>query len=187
MEEKNLKPLFEAILFASGDPVDLKTLCSELDISEETAENTMKELAEKFLSEESGLEIIKLDGKFQMVTKSRYANDVRKVLAVKKNAPLSPAAFEVLAAVAYNQPVTRSFVEQIRGVDSSGVMNTLCERNLIEEAGRLDLPGRPLLYRTTDNFLRCFGLSSLDDLPPVSDSDLGYDDKNDGLNPEKNH
>ena len=114
-----------------------------------------------------------------MITRSDYSEYVRRVLEVKKNAPLSQAAFEVLAVVAYNQPVTKAFVEQVRGVDCSGVVNTLCQKGLLEEKGRLDLPGRPLLYGTTDEFLRCFSVSSLDELPslPHDDNESANEDE----------
>ena len=102
-----------------------------------------------------------------LCSRVEYAQQVRNVLDMKKNAPLSPAAFEVLAVVAYNQPVTKAYIEQIRGVDCSGVVATLCQKGLLEEKGRLDLPGRPLLYGTTPDFLRCFCLSSLADLPEL--------------------
>ena len=102
-----------------------------------------------------------------MTTKPSYAVEIRKALEVRRNQPLSQAAFEVLSVIAYNQPVTKAFVEQVRGVDCTGVISGLCEKGLIEENGRLDLPGRPLLYVTTASFLRCFGLRSLSDLPPI--------------------
>ena len=108
-----------------------------------------------------------MDGKYQICTREEYGDDVRKLLEIKKNTPLSQAAFEVLAIIAYNKTVTKSFIEQIRGVDCSGSISNLVQKGLIEEKGRLDLPGRPLVYGTTDRFLRCFSLSSLDDLPDL--------------------
>ena len=108
-----------------------------------------------------------MDGKCQICTREEYGDDVRKLLEIKKNTPLSQAAFEVLAIIAYNKTVTKSFIEQIRGVDCSGSISNLVQKGLIEEKGRLDLPGRPLVYGTTDRFLRCFSLSSLDDLPDL--------------------
>ena len=104
---------------------------------------------------------------------------IRDVLELRKNTPLSPAAFEVLAVIAYNQPVTKSFVEQIRGVDCSGVIATLCQKKLIEEKGRLDLPGRPLIYGTTPDFLRCFSISSLDELPELPQREVETEETND--------
>jgi len=111
--------------------------------------------------------LLRLGNRYQLCTRTEFAQSVRQALEIKRNAPLSQAAFEVLAVVAYNQPVTKSFVEQVRGVDCSGVVNTLCQKGLLEEKGRLELPGRPLLYGTTTEFLRCFSFSSLEDLPPL--------------------
>ena len=126
--------------------------------------------------------LLKLDNKYQICTKKQYADSIRAVIEVKKNAPLSQAAFEVLAIIAYNQPVTKSFVEQVRGVDCSGVIANLCQKSLIEEKGRLELPGRPLIYGTTSDFLRCFSLTSLSDLPPVPQKNEASGSKNDENN-----
>ena len=104
-----------------------------------------------------------------MCTNPDFADYIKKALEIKKNIPLSQAAMEVLAIIAYNQPVTKSFVEQVRGVESSQIVNNLVEKGLVEEAGRLDVPGRPISYKTSINFLRCFGLSGLDKLPPLPD------------------
>jgi len=116
---------------------------------------------------EKGIIIIRLNKGIQMVTNKQYGSYVRKVMDMKKNTPLSQAAMEVLAVVAYNQPVTKAFVEQVRGVDCSGVIGSLSQKGLIEEKGRLELPGRPLLYGTTDHFLRCFSIETLDGLPKL--------------------
>lgn len=142
-------------------------MAKALMLDEESVRNYMSSLSEKYNGAEHGIELLNLNGKYQFATKAEYAPQIRAVLSIKKNTPLSSAAFEVLAIVAYNQPVTKAFIEQVRGVDCSGVMATLCQRNLIQEHGRLDLPGRPLLYCTTDNFLRCFEMSSLDELPEL--------------------
>ena len=115
----------------------------------------------------SGICLVRIDGKYQLCTREEYGDNVRALLEIKKNAPLSQAAFEVLAIVAYNKTVTKSFIEQIRGVDCSGSIANLVQKGLIEEKGRLDLPGRPLVYGTTDRFLRCFSLNSLEDLPEL--------------------
>ena len=117
------------------------------------------------------LELRRLDASYQLCTRPVYAGEIRRALELRRNTPLSAAALEVLAIIAYNQPVTRGFVEQVRGVDSSSVVTSLVEKGLVEEAGRLELPGRPISYRTTAAFLRCFGLGSLDDLPDVSGAD----------------
>ncbi|MCD7774243.1 MAG: SMC-Scp complex subunit ScpB [Clostridiales bacterium] len=154
-------------MFASGEPLDIEKTAKILLTDNETLLNALSELTDEYKKDEHGIEVLNLNGKFQFATKEKYADSIRSVLSIKKNTPLSSAAFEVLAVVAYNQPVTKAFIEQVRGVDCSGVISTLMQRNLIEEHGRLDLPGRPLLYCTTDNFLRCFEISSLDELPEL--------------------
>ena len=111
--------------------------------------------------------LLHLNTHWQLATKADFAECVRRVMDTRRSAPLGPAAMETLTVIAYNQPVSRAFIEQVRGVDSSSSVSSLLEKGLIEEAGRLDLPGRPVAFRTTDVFLRCFGLSSLDDLPPI--------------------
>lgn len=166
-DSKKLTAIAEAVLFASGEPLDVEKTAKTLLVDKETFEECLIDLQKKYESDEHGIELLNLNGKYQFATKEEYASNIRAVLSIKKNTPLSAAAFEVLAVVAYNQPVTKAFIEQVRGVDCSGVISTLCQRNLIEEHGRLDLPGRPLLYCTTDNFLRCFEISSLDDLPEL--------------------
>jgi segregation and condensation protein B len=139
-------------------------------------------LQNKYEADDSGICLLKLDTKYQLCSKKEYVDAVRDVLDLKRNAPLSQAAFEVLAIVAYNQPITKPYIEQIRGVDCSGVVNTLCQRGLVEEKGRLDVPGRPVLYGTTADFLRCFSLNSLDDLPelPQNDKDILMSDVDNG-------
>ena len=124
-------------------------------------------LQEKYNTPDSGVHLLRLGQSAQFCTNPAYADPVREVLDLKRNTPLSQAAMEVLAVVAYNQPVTKAFVEQVRGVESGQVVNNLVEKELVEEAGRLDVPGRPITYRTTTNFLRCFGITSLAELPPL--------------------
>lgn len=167
MDLKNMQGALEAILFAAGEPIELSRLADSLEIDEETIVSVLENLGAALDERESGLCLLRLGDKYQLCTRTQYAQDVRNILEIKKNAPLSNAAFEVLAIIAYNQPVTKSFVEQIRGVDCSGVMASLCQKSLIEEKGRLDLPGRPLIYGTTPEFLRCFCVSSLEELPPL--------------------
>ena len=171
MNFKELKAQLEAVLFAVGEPVEITRLSECLEIDEETLCGVIEHLKAELDERNSGLCVLRMDNKYQLCTRTQYADYVRRVLEVRKNAPLSNAAFEVLAIVAYNQPVTKSFVEQIRGVDCSGVMTSLVNKNLIEEKGRLDLPGRPLLYGTTPEFLRCFCISSLDELPALPGSE----------------
>lgn len=157
----------EAMLFAAGDPVEAPKLAEVLDIDIESVTKMLGHLGALYDERESGLMLIKIDNKYQLCTREKHSEEVRKLLEIKKNTPLSNAAFEVLAIIAYNKTVTRSFVEQVRGVDCSGPISSLVQKGLIEEKGRLDLPGRPLIYGTTDRFLRCFSLNSLDDLPEL--------------------
>ena len=128
--------------------------------------------------------LLTLENTYQLATDENYAEYIKKALDMRRRTPLSPAAFEVLSVVAYNQPVTKSFVEQVRGVDCSGVMTTLIEKGLIEERGRLELPGRPLLYGTTKNFLRTFGISDLSELPKLPDEEHTVNDVGEQLSIE---
>lgn len=167
MEAEKLKPAIEAILFACGTPAELTKIAQALEIKEERAEELLKSLMDDYSSRKSGIKIVRLGKSYQMCTEKEYAEIIRTVLDLRRNSPLSQAALEVLAIIAYNQPVTKAFVEQIRGVDCSGVVSSLVARELIEEKGRLELPGRPLIYGTTENFLRCFNVSDVSELPPL--------------------
>ena len=167
MKANTLQAAAEAILFASGDPVAVSKLAQALEIETELAERILLGLKAELDERNSGLCVVKLGDKYQMCTRTEFSESIHKVLEMHKNVPLSQAAFEVLAVIAYNQPVTKSFVEQVRGVDCSGVMSSLTQKGLIEERGRLDLPGRPLVYGTTPAFLRCFCIESLDELPSL--------------------
>lgn len=167
MEAEKLKPAIEAILFACGTPAELTKIAQALEIKEEKAEELLKSLMEDYSSRKSGIKIVRLGKSYQMCTEKEYDEIIRTVLDLRRNSPLSQAALEVLAIIAYNQPVTKAFVEQIRGVDCSGVVSSLVARELIEEKGRLELPGRPLIYGTTENFLRCFNVSDVSELPPL--------------------
>lgn len=169
MEIKNIAASIEAILFASGEPVSVQKISEALEIEEETVYKLLINLKDKYDDEASGIMLIELEDSFQLATKPAYAEPVRKVMEIKRNVALSNAAMEILAIIAYNQPVTKGFIEQIRGVDSSQTVNNLVEKGLVEEAGRLEVPGRPISYRTTVGFLRTFGLSSIEELPPLPD------------------
>lgn len=166
----DLKSTLEAIIFASGEPIERLRLIEALGITPEKLDNLLYSIKYDYDDRNSAVELLLLGPKVQFATRPQFAEAVRNVLDMKKNQPLSPAAFEVLAIIAYNQPVTRSFIEQVRGVDCGGVINTLCQRNLIEECGRLDLPGRPLIYCTTTEFLKCFCMTTLAELPEIPDS-----------------
>lgn len=176
----------EAMLFAAGDPVEPAKLAEVLDKDVETIIRMLSHLEDKYDERGGGLRLIRVDGKYQICTREEYSDYVRGLLEIRKNTPLSQAAFEVLAIVAYNKSVTRSFIEQIRGVDCSGPVSSLVQKGLIEEKGRLDLPGRPLVYGTTDRFLRCFSLNSLDDLPDLPESTENNDDSQTSLFEDNN-
>lgn len=170
--------IVEAILFASGDPIEKSRLAQASVIEEETIEKIINMLNDRYEENESALMIIKLSDSYQLCVREKFIDYIRAAMETRKAAPLSPAAMEVLTIIAYNQPVTKGFVEHIRGTDSSSVVNSLVEKNLLEEAGRLDVPGRPIAYKTTAAFLRSFQLSSLDDLPavPNGDSQVSFDE-----------
>ena len=167
MIKKDLVCAMEAAIFASGEPLKTEQLSRSLDISPEDTEEALGIIAQRFNSDESGIRLIRIKDAVQFCSDKKYVSEVRKVLELTRNTPLSPAAMEVLSLVAYNEPVTKAYVEQVRGVDCSGVISNLINRELIEERGRLELPGRPLVYGVTDNFYRCFGISSLEELPPI--------------------
>lgn len=169
-QEEKLGAL-EAILFACGEPVSADKLAQALEISEEEVFDAAETLKEKFNTPESGVHLLILENNLQFCTNPAYIAPVRAALDLRRNAPLSQAAMEVLAVIAYNQPVTKAFVEQVRGVDCSGVIGSLMLKGLVEERGRLELPGRPLLYGTTDGFLRCLNISSLSELPPLPEKE----------------
>ncbi len=167
MNKQQTLAALEAVLFASGDPISIERLSQTFEIKSEEIEKYIKELESKFEANKNGFKVVRLENTYQLVTLEEYAPYIKKAFDIKRRTPLSPAALEVLAVIAYNQPVTRAFIEQVRGVDCSGVVSTLVEKGLIEERGRLELPGRPLLYGTTKTFLRSFSLSDLSDLPPL--------------------
>ena len=171
MEEINITAAIEAILFSNGDSVEKSRIAQALEISEKLVDESVDKLIDDYKAQNRGITIIKLDSAYQMTAVKQYAEQIRTVMDLRRNTPLSQAALEVLAVVAYNQPVTKAFVEQVRGVDCSGVIGSLTTKGLIEEKGRLELPGRPLLYGTTEHFLRCFNISTLDELPPLPEED----------------
>lgn len=155
----------EAVLFACGSPVSADKLVELFEISYEQLGAAVSELVSRYESERSGISLISIDGDYQLCTKAYLADFIKRALEMKRVPPLSKASLEVLAIIAYNQPVTRTYIEMIRGVDSSHIVSGLCDKGLIRESGTLDAPGRPVLFVTTDSFLRCFGLESLEELP----------------------
>ena len=167
LNKKKMLGMMEAILFACGDPIDIDKLAQALNTEEENVLELSRTLQAKYNKEESGIYLLQLDHTLQFAVNPAFLAPVRTALDLRSSAPLSQAAMEVLAVIAYNQPVTKAFVEQVRGVDCSGVIGSLVQKALIEERGRLDLPGKPLLYGTTENFLRCMGIRSLLELPPL--------------------
>ena len=167
MEIKEKLGAIEAILFASGEPIEIYRLSEASGVDVGTLPSLIKLLNDRYDDVGSGLAIKKLDSSFQMCTREEFAPQIKAALETKKSTPLSNAAMEALTIIAYNQPVSKGFVENVRGVDSSSVVNNLVEKGLVEEAGRLDVPGKPIVYRTTAVFLRSFGLSSVADLPPL--------------------
>lgn len=162
-----LESTLEAVLFAAGDAVSIDRLCEALELPRETVLEAARELSSRYDFEQRGLMLRRIADKLQLCSRPMYAEAVRRVTETRKNASLSPAALEVLTIIAYRQPVTRAFIDQLRGVDSGGTLSSLAEKQMIEEAGRLEVPGRPILYRTTERFLQAFALESLDDLPAL--------------------
>lgn len=170
MNEAQRTGALEAMLFAHAEPVEAERLADALRLPVVETETLLQQLQKRYDEQESGLVLLRFEpDRWQMTTRPYYGEMVKRILDTRRNAPLSPAALEVLSVIAYNQPVSRSFIEQVRGVDSSSTVAKLLEKGLIEEAGRLDLPGKPVAFQVTDTFLRVFGLASLNDLPPLHD------------------
>lgn len=157
----------EAVLFAAGDAVPVDRLVSALETSRDALLDAAAALENLYDFENRGIMLLRLEDKLQLCSRPLYAEAARRVTESRKPPSLSAAALEVLTIVAYRQPVTRAFIDQLRGVDSGGTVAGLMEKGLIEEAGRLDVPGRPMLFRTTEAFLRTFGLSGLEELPAL--------------------
>ena len=173
MEMKELAAAVEGILFASGEPVGVDRIALALELDRETVEQVLRGLEDYYAYERRGIRLLRMDDSWQLCSAPEYGDVIRKAFEIRKSAKLSPSALEVLTIVAYFQPTTRTYVDQVRGVDSSYTMGMLLDRHLIEECGHLQVPGRPRLYRTTKNFLRAFHLGSLEELPemPGLDSD----------------
>lgn len=170
MELKEVESAIEGILFAAGEPVGVERICMTLEVDRETVDAVCQRLADQYSYERRGIRLVRLDSCYQLCSAPEYADYIRKAFESRKPARLSQPALEVLSIIAYYQPTTKAYVDQVRGVDSSYTVGLLTERELIEECGRMAVPGRPILYRTTQNFLRSFGLSSLEDLPELPNS-----------------
>lgn len=165
MEIREIQAIIEAVLFAAGDPVELERLADIVDVDKRSLREILKKMMDSYSYERRGIHIIRMEDSYQMCTNGVYAEYVSRLAEPPRKQNLSNAALEVLAIVAYKQPVTRSTIEHIRGVNCDYIVNRLIERNFIEETGRLDAPGRPILFGTTKHFMRSFGISELDELP----------------------
>ncbi len=183
---KNIKYAIEGILFAAGEPVKASKLAVVLDCAVDDIRAAVKDLKEEYDRDERGLNIIEILDGYQICSRPEYYTYIQEILGEQRNQPLSNAAMEALAIIAYKQPITRGQIERIRGVNSDGCVNRLYERGLIEEAGRLDAPGRPILYATTPTFLRCFGLKSPQELPPINFVQMKLEDPPQGEQMELN-
>ena len=163
MDKRELIPIIEAILFAAGFPVKYEKIAETLELTVDELKEILE--GDAFAYEDRGIRLVCFSDSCQLCTNELYESMVKTALGMRHGGALSNSSMETLAIIAYNQPVTKSFIEQVRGVDSTYAVTTLCEKQLIEVIGRLDVPGKPNLYATTETFLRCFGLSSLDELP----------------------
>lgn len=174
-DTREIQSALEAILFAAGESVPVRRIAAALNLEPEDVEQAADALANQYGFDRRGMRIVRLDDCYQMCSSPEYADLIRLILETRKPPQLSQPALEVLAVVAYFQPVTRAYIEQVRGVDCTYTVKTLVERGLIEEAGRLEVPGRPMLFRTTKVFLRTFGLKSLMDLPELPEKQPDLD------------
>ena len=172
-EMKEIEAAVEGILFASGEPVHIDRICLAAELDRPTAELVLQKLMDYYSFERRGMRLLRLEDSWQLCSAPEYADVIRRAFEIRKPAKLSQPALEVLTIIAYYQPTTRAYVDQIRGVDSSYTVGLLLDRHLIEECGRLQVPGRPRLYRTTKAFLRAFHLNSLEDLPEMPGMEAG--------------
>ena len=173
MERSELQRAIEAILFAAGERVETARLASAMEVDETDILDAADALADRLAYERRGIRILKLEDGYQMVSSGEMADFITKVLETRKPPKLSASQLETLTIIAYYQPATKAMVEQIRGVDSAYSVAALINKNLIAEAGRLNVPGRPIQYQTTPDFLRTFGISSLEELPPIEKVSFG--------------
>ena len=173
MEQKELQRAIEAILFAAGERIETARLAMALETDEREIEAAANTLADTLAYERRGIRILHLDNGYQMVSSGEMADYITKALETRKPPKLSSSQLEALTIIAYYQPATKAMVEQIRGVDSSYSISALMNKKLIEEAGRLNVPGRPIQYRTTPDFLRTFGFETLEELPPIEKINFG--------------
>ena len=184
MEQIELQRAVEAILFAAGEPVELSRLAMALEVDENEVAAAVNALADEMSFNRRGIRIIRLEKGYQMVSSGEMADYITKALETRKPPKLSSSQLEALTIVAYYQPATKAMIEQIRGVDSSYSISALMNKKLIEEAGRLNVPGRPILYRTTPDFLRTFAISSLEELPVIEKINFGEPEAEEETTPE---
>ena len=173
MEQIELQRAIEAILFASGERIEISRLSMALEVDQNEIRSAADALADELAFNRRGIRIIRLDDGYQMVSSTEMADLITKALETRKPPKLSASQLETLTIIAYYQPATKAMVEQIRGVDSAYSISALLNKKLIEDAGRLNVPGRPIQYRTTPDFLRTFALNSLEDLPEIEKVSLG--------------
>ena len=169
MDMKEIESVVEGILFAAGEPIQTDRICVAMDMDRATVEKVLQKLSDYYAYERRGIRLVRMEDSWQLCSSPDYADVIHRAFEIRKPAKLSQPALEVLTIIAYYQPTTRAYVDQIRGVDSAYTISLLLDRKLIEECGRLQVPGRPHLYRTTKQFLRAFHLTSLDDLPELPD------------------
>ena len=167
LDLREVESAIEGILFASGEPLPIDRICLALDLDRPTAEQVLQKLGDYYAFERRGIRLVRMEDSYQLCSSPDYADVIRRAFEIRKTAKLSQPALEVLTIIAYYQPTTRAYIDQVRGVDSSYTVGLLLERGLIEECGRLQVPGRPRLYRTTKKFLRAFHLGSLEELPEM--------------------
>lgn len=175
MDNKQIENIIEAVLFVSGDGVEISRIAELIELDIETTEKIIDSFADRYNFEEHGLKIIKYGDLYQLSTRPELVEYISRFAGSKKPNNLSNAALEVLSIIAYNQPVTRSTIDKIRGVDSFGPLDKLITREIVEEVGRLDAPGRPILYGTTDEFLRIFGLKKLEEMPELDAFQMSFE------------
>lgn len=177
MEIRDIEGALEGILFASGEPVAINRIAGVLAVDAEIIVDVATRLADKYSFERRGIRLIRIDDSLQLCSSPEYADYIRMALETRKPPQLTQPALEVLAVVAYFQPVTRAYIDQVRGVDSAYTVSILNDRGFIEPCGRLAVPGRPVLYRTTATFLRTFGIESLSELPELPEQDGETDEQ----------
>lgn len=169
MDRKEIFGIIEALLFVWGDPLSIEDISRVLEIDKKVVKEIMSEMIDEFNYNRRGLQIVQINNKYQLSTRKEHFDWIKKLCVPKRNKSLSSAALETLSIIGYKQPITKAEIEAIRGVKCDKALYTLIERNLIEEKGRIDKPGKPIIYGTTDEFLRYFGLKSIDELPNIDD------------------